>query len=138
MQTLYSGCFSWPRLNRTKAQCYHGKVFVSRALSLLEPQGSLGYVLPGNSLIIGGWAELRSRLFASTETSIVEARNSAGWLFDDVHHSYAIALIGRGARGQVEGAGVVRTWVGVHNVRTLIELKSADPIQLTSNMNSRS
>ena len=82
----------------------YAKLFAERALSLVSSSGRVGYVLPGNSLLLGGWAEVRRAALTETSSTIVEARNRAGWLFDDVHHSYAVALLSRGgAAGQPEG-----------------------------------
>lgn len=72
------------------------KLFAERAMRVLAPAGRLGYVLPSNGMVVGGWKKLRRALFEHRPASVVQARNTGGWLFEDVHRSYAIALVCRG------------------------------------------
>jgi hypothetical protein len=90
----------------------YAKLFAERALSLVSRSGRLGYVLPGNSLLLGGWSEIRRAALTDTSTTIVEARNRGGWLFDDVDHRIPVALLCRGGVAQ-EADGVIAICPGV-------------------------
>ena len=45
------------------------KLFVERALQLLQKEGAVGLVLPRQALVLGGWAKLRDLLFTSRSYS---------------------------------------------------------------------
>jgi methylase of polypeptide subunit release factors len=69
------------------------KMFVERALALLSPDGCLGYVLPRTALVIGGWTDIRKAIVAAGSVEIIQARNKAGWLFEDVDNRLMFALL---------------------------------------------
>ncbi len=71
------------------------KLFLERAIRLVGPDGTLGYVLPRQALVLRGWEPLRRALLDGHWLNVVEARNKAGWLFDDVEHRYMIVLLSR-------------------------------------------
>ncbi|BBY96386.1 hypothetical protein MGALJ_60550 (plasmid) [Mycobacterium gallinarum] len=86
------------------------KLFTERALTLLHRSAALGYVLPANSLLLGGWSRIREALLTDSATTVAQARNKAGWLFDDVHNSTAVAFIGRHRTGE---SATVLIWPGL-------------------------
>lgn len=86
------------------------KLFTERALTLLHRQAALGYVLPANSLLLGGWHKIRQALLTDSATTVAQARNKAGWLFDDVEPRTAVAFIGRHRTGE---AATVLIWPGL-------------------------
>lgn len=85
------------------------KLFAERVLKLVAADGHIGIVLPRTCLVLGGWTHLRRAFFSSAATSVLQARNKAGWLFDDVHFSIAVVLVTRTAAGD-RGA---RIWPAV-------------------------
>jgi hypothetical protein len=68
------------------------KAFTERVLSLKSRTGSIGYVLPGNALIVGGWGEIREAI-ARLDLRIVETRNTAGWMFRDAEFRMPVVLL---------------------------------------------
>lgn len=68
------------------------KMFVERALRLLSARGCLGYVLPRTALVIGGWTDIRKAVVGAGSLEIIQARNKANWLFDDVDGRLMFAL----------------------------------------------
>jgi hypothetical protein len=97
-------------VHRGRGHYDFAKLFVERAVSLLHSHSTLGYVLPANSLVLGGWGKLRELLFDNASLGVAQARNKGGWLFAEVHNSYSIALL---ARTGAHDAGVVRIWPGI-------------------------
>ncbi|MCC6643086.1 MAG: hypothetical protein IT386_18140 [Deltaproteobacteria bacterium] len=85
------------------------KLFVERAVALLADDGHLGYVLPRNVLVLGGWTKLRPLLFRDRFSLVCQARNRSGWLFEDVHHSTMVVLLTRSPIG-VDLERGVRVW----------------------------
>jgi len=69
------------------------KMFVERAVTLLSAQGCLGYVLPRTALVIGGWTDIRCTLIDAGSLEVIQARNRAGWLFEDVDNRLMFALL---------------------------------------------
>ena len=69
------------------------KLFAERFLGALREGGSLGIVMPQTLLLLGGWSKLRTALLDRGDVAAVEARNTGGWLFEDVHKSYAVVLL---------------------------------------------
>jgi hypothetical protein len=88
-------------------------------------------VLPGNSLVIAGWSQLRQLAFEGTDSALVEARNKGGTLFDEVHHSYAVALL---ARGPVDDGREPssRIWPGVTTLHALQTVAEVEPLSLSN------
>jgi hypothetical protein len=71
----------------------YAKLFVERATDLLHDEGELGYVLPRQCLVLGGWKQLRRRLFNDSEATVLQARNSGQWIFENVESRYMIVLV---------------------------------------------
>jgi Eco57I restriction-modification methylase len=93
------------------------KLFTERALSLRSDQGTVGYVLPRQVLVLGGWKHLREALVADASVTTTQCRNRAGWLFEDVHFQYMVVLVTR--RPQLADEGVVNVIAGVDSVTAL-------------------
>lgn len=89
LQDYFSGAY----VHQGRGHHDYAKLFVERAVSLLRRGGRIGYVLPRQALVLGGWAGLRSLLLSESELLAVQARNKGGWLFEGVHHSYMVALL---------------------------------------------
>jgi hypothetical protein len=102
------------------------KLFLERALSLLGDHGSLGYVLPRTAMVLAGWTDLRRAAMADHTLRTLQARNRAGWLFEDVHQSIAVVLCSR-----VAGSEGVLIWPDVEDVRTLREASDKSAIILS-------
>ncbi len=100
------------------------KVFTERALNILSPLGSLGYVLPRTALVLGGWADLREVILNRTAVTTLQARNRAGWLFDDVDARLMITLLTRLQTRTTERPGGVCIWP---SVESRVELAAANP-----------
>ena len=69
------------------------KMFAERYVTLSARRGQIGVVLPQAALMLGGWARIREAMVRRGSMSAVECRNGGGWLFDQVHHSTAVALL---------------------------------------------
>jgi hypothetical protein len=104
------------------------KLFTERALSLRSKLGTLGYVLPRQVLVLGGWKHLRETLVADASVTTTQCRNRAGWLFEDVHFQYMVVLLTR--RPQPAGEGVVNIVAGVDSVAALRRARSG--VRLTA------
>ena len=100
------------------------QLFVERALALLSFAGHLGYVLPRQSLVLGGWSEIRALLLDGGRLEVIQTQNHGGWLFENVHHSYMVVLINRAPaanNGTISpGADV---WPAVVSEHDLADLK---------------
>ncbi|MGV0787575.1 hypothetical protein ABQF33_11700 [Mycolicibacterium sp. XJ2] len=96
--------------NRGRGHYEFAKLFTERAAMLLHSRSSLGFVLPANSLLLGGWRQIREMLLNGAAVTVAQARNSAGWLFD-VHQSYTVAFITRRPAGTEEPG--VAIWPGI-------------------------
>ena len=86
------------------------QLMLERALKLLRPGGRIGLVLPRQSMVLAGWKNLRKQLVENYDLRIVQGRNRGQWIFDEIHASYAVALLNVGP--PVRGAttvGVART-----------------------------
>jgi len=89
LQEYFSGAY----VHQGRGHHDFAKLFVERAVSLLRRGGRLGYVMPRQALVLGGWAALRSLLLKDSELMAVQARNKGGWLFEGVDHRYMVALL---------------------------------------------
>jgi hypothetical protein len=105
------------------------KLFVERAIGLTSPTGTLGYVLPRQSLVLGGWKDLRRALLNDHDLLAVQARNKTGWLFDDVDFRYMVVFISR--RRAAGRNPLVQILAGVTNQDRLESAGSDDLISLT-------
>ncbi|WP_411731947.1 Eco57I restriction-modification methylase domain-containing protein [Paeniglutamicibacter sp.] len=74
------------------------QLMLERALKVLRSGGHVGLVLPRQSMVLAGWKNLRRELVTAHDLHIVQGRNQAEWIFDDVHQSYAVVLIAAGPR----------------------------------------
>jgi hypothetical protein len=122
-QTLFSAAFNL----QGRGHLELAKLFVERALEAKSGDGRLGLVLPGNSLVVGGWAKLREQLVRSGSMKLVEARNARGWLFDDLDFRYAVVLLSRGAACN---SGSVGVWPAVDSGVRFAEMGVEPPIVL--------
>lgn len=77
LQTVVEASFP----NRGRGHYDFAKLFVERACGLLHRSAGLGYVLPANSLLVGGWSKLRELLLDSSDLTTAQLRNKGGWLF---------------------------------------------------------
>ena len=105
------------------------KLFVERALALIASDGILGYVLPHQWAVLRGWEPLRKLLLTGSRTTVVQLRNSAGWLFDNVHHSYMITLVTRTAAEPKVGRVLI--WGGARTPAELTALIGNRALELT-------
>jgi hypothetical protein len=71
------------------------KLFLERALRLTHVGGSIGYVLPRQCLVLGGWKDLRKALLENADVRAAQAQNDRGWLFDDLEYRYMVVFISR-------------------------------------------
>jgi hypothetical protein len=101
------------------------KAFVERALRL--SQHAVGLVLPRQSMVLRGWQPLRAALVAGAETHLTQARNTGGWLFDDVEARYMIVLLAR----TVSSAPMLSVMPAVESRTAFDHLALISPIQLT-------
>ena len=97
------------------------KLFVERAATLLNDKGTLGYVLPRQALVLGGWSGLRERLVSGGRLTALQAQNTGGWLFEGVDHRIMVVLLSRAPVAEPSQAGV-DIWPAV---QSLSELASA-------------
>lgn len=105
------------------------KLFVERAIALLSSEGRLGYVLPRQSLVLGGWGNLRTLMLDDASLIVVQARNKGGWIFEDVHHSYMVVLLTRtNADGEMRGAA--RVWPALSSVEQIENLDHVESVLL--------
>jgi hypothetical protein len=103
--------------NRGRGHYDFAKLFVERACALSRESGLLGYVLPANSLLLGGWSKLRELLLEGSDLTILQARNKGGWFFDDVDNRYTIVLLTRSPAESTES--IVSIWPGIRDVEQL-------------------
>jgi len=100
--------------NRGRGHYDFAKLFVERAVGLMNEGATLGYVLPANSLLLGGWGKLRELLFEGADLTAAQARNKGGWLFDDVDHRYSVVLLTRCLSVSAQSSATI--WPGIANV----------------------
>ena len=106
------------------------KIFVERALKLTRRSGAIGYVLPRSALVLGGWGKLREGFIGGHSIATVQARNKAGWLFDNVHHSYMVTLASRQPVQSPDGERVL-IWPDVASPEKVASLTESDAVVLT-------
>jgi hypothetical protein len=105
----------------------YAKLFVERATDILNDTGELGYVLPRQSLVLGGWKKLRQRLIKDSEVTVLQARNRGGWIFENIHHSYMIVLM-TSAPGEESGAHI---WPAIEREQAINKISLSNSIYLT-------
>jgi hypothetical protein len=69
------------------------QLMLERAIRVRAPHGRLGLVLPRQSMVLAGWKNLRKALVTGYDLDIVQGRNDAEWIFDDVEPRYSIVLL---------------------------------------------
>ena len=114
--------------NRGRGHYDFAKLFTERALGLLRRGATLGYVLPANSLLISGWAQLRNLLFLESDLKAAQARNKGGWLFDDVEHRTAVVLIAR--QPMAADAPAATIWPGITSIDELRAVSKQNGLHL--------
>lgn len=83
------------------------QLMLERAIKLRRSTGYLGLVLPRQSMVLAGWKNLRKELTTRYDLRIVQGRNHAEWIFEDVHASYAVVFLSVSPTD----APVTRIWV---------------------------
>ncbi len=106
------------------------KLFLERSVALLEANGCLGYVLPRQALVLGGWGQLRALMLEHSRLRTLQARNRGGWLFEDIDHRIMIVLMSRVPVALTGGAPGVDIWPTVESVQELNQatLETAVPM----------
>lgn len=89
LQAYFKQVFEW----RGGTHLELAQLMLERALKALRRQGRLGLVLPRQSLVLAGWKNLREQVILSHDVDLVQARNSAGWMFENVDARYAVVLL---------------------------------------------
>lgn len=107
----------------------YAKLFVERFGTVVSESGRIGVVLPRSALVLGGWGKLRHMLIEHRQVTTAQARNKAGWLFDDVDQRYTVVLLTRGSRVSVADAGV-SIWPDVASPEQVKMLDRAEGLRL--------
>jgi len=82
----------YPGLTAGRPDLY--KAFAWRMWQLIKPGGYIGVVLPRKALEAIGMKDWRRELLTnSTITDITTLTNRDGWVFDEVHGQYTVALL---------------------------------------------
>ncbi|PWS42344.1 hypothetical protein DKT74_22775 [Streptomyces sp. ZEA17I] len=90
-QALLRGPF--PGIGKGDPDLY--KAFTWRIWQTLRSDGAAGVVLPRSALSAVGSAEWREKVLSEgTFNDVTLLRNSAEWVFDEVHPQYTIGLVG--------------------------------------------
>jgi hypothetical protein len=105
----------------------YAKLFVERATDILQDDGELGYVLPRQCLVLSGWKHLRRRLIEDSEVTVLQARNTGGWIFENVEPRYMIVLITSSPAADEEGAHV---WPAIEQEEAIDEISLSNSIYL--------
>jgi len=90
MQRLFKRTF---RLRGSYGHLEYAQLFLERTHSLVSPSGRIGLVLPRQSLVLAGWANLREALARRGDIMVAQGRNAKEWIFEDVHASYMVAFV---------------------------------------------
>lgn len=91
------------------------QLMLERALCLTGDHGAIGLVLPRQCMVLAGWKNLREALLARFRIGVVQCRNKAEWLFEDVHASYMVVFLSAKALGRDEESSV-SIWPAVSRV----------------------
>ncbi len=105
----------------------YAKMFVERATDILNDEGELGYVLPRQCLVLSGWKKLRQRLIEGSELTVLQARNSGGWIFENVEPRYMIVLLTSSPSEDV-GAHI---WPAIERERAIDDISLSKSIYLS-------
>ncbi len=106
----------------------YAKLFVERADDLLQEEGNLGYVLPRQSLVLSGWGKLRRRLLDKSRVTVLQARNSGGWIFEKLESRYMIVMITSSPTADEEETHV---WPAIEKESAIQEISLSDTIRLS-------
>jgi hypothetical protein len=106
----------------------YAKLFVERATDILNGTGELGYVLPRQCLVLGGWKQLRRRLIKDCEATVLQARNSGQWIFENIEARYMIVLITSAPAKEEAGTHV---WPAVEDKKSMVDVTLENGIYLT-------
>jgi len=106
----------------------YAKLFVERATDILNDDGDLGYVLPRQCLVLGGWKQLRRRLIEDSEATVLQARNAGEWIFENVEARYMIVLITSRPTEEEVGAHV---WPAIEEEQAMDDVSLSNSIFLT-------
>ena len=123
LQELYKAAYSLQATHLDLA-----KLFTERLVHLSSSGGTAGVVLPRAALVLSGWSRIRKELLSKSLVTSAQARNSGGWLFEDVHLSTTIVFLTR----QPSTASEVVLWCGVDSVPDLEECEVEGAIKLSS------
>jgi len=121
LQAVFGAAY---RLQGRAGHHEYAKLFAERALALLRDGGALGYVLPRQSLVLGGWSAIRRELLSAARVSVIQARNKGGWLFEDVHQSYMVVLLAR--LGGSHAASAIQVMPAVTSQGAFDQLRASD------------
>lgn len=94
LQAYFKQSFEW----RGGTHLELAQLMLERALKATRVDGRLALVLPRQCLVLAGWKKLRERVLTNYDVELVQARNVAGWMFENVHASYAVVLMMLGER----------------------------------------
>lgn len=106
------------------------KLFVERALGLLDDSGSFAYVLPRQCLVLGSWAALRNAALTGRDSTCVQTQNRGGWLFEDVHQQNMHVLLATRSDDSKNSEGQVSVWGAVRSTEDLIGTRKSEPLTL--------
>ncbi|MBX9700233.1 MAG: hypothetical protein K2X74_12405 [Acetobacteraceae bacterium] len=85
---------NYPGMGKGHADSYRAFAWRFWQLAAVE-NGCVGVVLPRAALVTPGLEELRRRIFGGCDAvNIVTLTNRAGWIFEEVHHQFTVALLG--------------------------------------------
>lgn len=90
MQKLFKKTFA---LRGRYGHLEYAQLFLERAHALVASTGRIGFVLPRQSLVLAGWANLREALAERGAIMVAQGRNAQEWIFEDVHASYMVAFV---------------------------------------------
>jgi len=105
------------------------KLFVERAHNLLSQDSQMGYVLPRQCLVLAGWKQLRRDILESGDTRIMQARNSGGWIFDEVEPRYMMVLISSSTNRN--SSGNIFVWPAAKSKSDVNNRNTSDAISFT-------
>jgi hypothetical protein len=94
MQRLKRMLFAGPYPGMSKGDPDLYKAFCWRFWSLARSGGTVGVVLPRSALMSAGSSEWREEVLGAGRFSdIALLLNNGGWVFDEVHQQYTVALV---------------------------------------------
>lgn len=89
LQALFKQSFEW----RGGTHLELAQLMLERALKAMRPEGRLALVLPRQCLVLAGWKKLRAESLFNHDVELVQARNVAGWMFENLDPRYAVVLM---------------------------------------------